>query len=278
MLASYGVRPSKRLGQSFLADPVALEAIGKEVLQDRPRCVLEIGPGLGTVTELLAEYTDRVIAVEVDHRLASALEEMFADRPHVEILDRDILAVDPRGWAAESSPGGLFVVGNIPYRITGPILGWFLKNRESFRAGVFLTQREVARKIAASPGRDGSVLGVLLQRAGTVRPTRDISRGAFYPIPEVDSTLWRIDLEHPPISDEAFEAFERVVRAAYGMRRKTLRTALKTICGERTQELLRSVDIDSGRRGETLTLEELDRIAASLDSLQGRPCSESGNN
>ncbi|MBN1858327.1 ribosomal RNA small subunit methyltransferase A [Candidatus Bipolaricaulota bacterium] len=265
MLALYGVRPSKRLGQSFLADPATLDAIGKEVLQDRPSCVLEIGPGLGTVTELLAECADRVVAVEIDHRLAAGLGESFADRAHVEILDRDILDVDPRGWAAESSSQGLFVVGNIPYRITGPILGWFLKHRASFRSGVFLTQREVARKVAASPGHGGSILGVLLQRAGRVRPIRDVSRGAFYPIPEVDSTLWRIDLDHPPISDRTFESFERVVRAAYGMRRKTLRTALKTIYGESTQAFLESVGIDPGRRGETLTLEELDRIAASLD-------------
>jgi len=265
MLALYGVRPSKRLGQSFLADDATLEAIGKEVLEDRPGCVVEIGPGLGTVTKLLAESVDRVIAVEVDHRLAAALGERFADCPHVEIIDRDILAVDPGEWALTGSHGEALVVGNIPYRITGPILGWFLDHRMSFRAGIFLTQREVARKIAASPGRDGSILGVLLQRAGVVHPIRDVSRSAFYPIPDVDSTLWRIDLQPAAASDPPFETFERVVRAAYGMRRKTLRAALRAAFGEAAQALLESADIDSGRRGESLSLEELDRIALGLD-------------
>lgn len=265
MLVSYGVRPSKRLGQNFLADPATLSAIGREVLEDRPSCVLEIGPGLGTVTELLAEHVDRVVAVEVDHRLAAGLIETFADRPHVEIVDQDILTVDPGEWVGEGRAGDRLVVGNIPYRITGPILGWFLRHRESFRSGIFLTQREVARKVAASPGRDGSILGVLLQRAGTVRSIRDVPRTAFYPVPEVDSTLWRIDLRSTAKSASNSDAFERVVRAAYGMRRKTLRTALKAICGENVQAFLRSVDIDSARRGESLTLEELDRIAANID-------------
>ncbi len=274
LLATYGVRPSKRLGQNFLADTRTLETIGKEVREDRPRCVLEIGAGLGVVTERLAEIADRVVAVEVDHRLAAGLVERFASYPHVEIIDRDILTIDPETWSAEDSPGGWFVVGNIPYRITGPILGWFLDHRTSFCAGVFLTQREVARKIAASPGREGSILGVSLQRAGTVRWLRDIPRTAFYPVPEVDSTLWRINLRSTNPSDACVETFEKVVRAAYGMRRKTLRTTLKPLFGEQTKAILEAIGIDSGRRGETLTLEELDRVAALHDEWRTDPRSE----
>ena len=277
LLATYGVRPSKRLGQNFLADPGTLESIGKEVREDRPGCVLEIGAGLGVVTECLAEAAERVLAVEVDHRLAAGLAERFAVYPNVDVIDKDILAVDPEMWRGKSSPGKWLVVGNIPYRITGPILGWFLDHRASFCAGLFLTQREVARKIVASPGRDGSILGVLLQRAGTVRWLRDVPRTAFYPVPEVDSTLWRIDLRNADPGGLRVETFEKVVRAAYGIRRKTLRTTLKPLFGERTKTVLDAAGIDSGRRGETLTLEELDRITALLDESGTEPRSETRN-
>ncbi len=277
LLVTYGVRPSKRLGQNFLADPGTLESIGKEVLKDRPRCVLEIGAGLGVVTERLAETAERVLAVEVDHRLAAGLAERFAVSPNVTVIDGDILTVDPEALRGENSPGKWLVVGNVPYRITGPILGWFLDHRASFCAGLFLTQREVARKIVASPGRDGSILGVLLHHAGVVRSIRDVPRTAFYPVPEVDSTLWRIDLRSANPADVYDETFETVVRAAYGMRRKTLRTTLKPLFGDRTQTVLEATGIDSGRRGETLTLEELDRITAMYDEGETDPRSETRN-
>jgi len=259
LLHAAGVHPSKRLGQNFLVDRAVLDAIIIEVERAAPRKILEIGAGLGTVTQKLAGFADHVIAIEVDRRLAKILEQTVDKMENVEVVREDILAYDLRHTRKR---GPIFVVGNIPYRITAPILKYLVENRESICGALLLTQREVAEKVAASPGRNGSALGVFLQAYADIRVIRRVSRGSFHPVPEVDSTLWSLSFLREPRFTADKERFFTVVRTLYGKRRKMIRSALRDLLAvEQVAEILKTAGIDPTVRGETLSLEEIDRIA-----------------
>jgi len=259
LLHAAGVHPSKRLGQNFLVDRAVLDAIIIEVERATPREILEIGAGLGTVTRELAGIADHIIAIEVDRRLAKILEQTVREMENVEVVREDILAYDIRH---ESKSGPIFVVGNIPYRITAPILKHLVENRESICGALLLTQREVAEKVAASPGRNGSALGVFLQAYADIHVIRRVPRGSFHPIPEVDSTLWSLSFLRQPRFTADKEKFFTIVRTLYGKRRKMIRSALRDLlAAEQVAEILGTAGIDPTVRGETLSLEEIDRIA-----------------
>ena len=259
LLHAAGVHPSKRLGQNFLVDHAVLDAIIIEVERATPREILEIGAGLGTVTQELAGIADHIIAIEVDRRLAKILERTVGKMENVEVVREDILAYDLR-HASKSGP--VFVVGNIPYRITAPILKHLVENRESICGALLLTQREVAEKVAASPGRNGSALGVFLQAYADIHVIRRVSRGSFHPVPEVDSTLWSLSFLRQPRFTADKEKFFTIVRTLYGKRRKMIRSALRDLLAvEQVAEILETAGIDPTVRGETLSLEEIDRIA-----------------
>ena len=259
LLRSAGIRPSKRLGQNFLVDRLVLDAILAEVERAAPSEILEIGAGLGTVTRALAHIADRVIAVEVDRRLAQALKRTLGGLKNIEIVCQDVLSFDLN---ARFAARPVFIVGNIPYRITAPILKRLVEHRKSICGALLLTQREVAEKIAASPGRDGSALGVLLQAYADVNVIRHVSKRSFYPVPKVDSTLWRISFLSKPLFTADEKTFFSVVRTLYGKRRKMVRSALRDLLPtDRIDEVLKTAAIDPTARGETFTLEELGRIA-----------------
>jgi 16S rRNA (adenine1518-N6/adenine1519-N6)-dimethyltransferase len=262
LLSRAGIRPSKRFGQNFLVDRRALGAIVEAVRIACPEVVLEIGAGLGTVTRELAALAPRVIAVEVDLRLTKLLEETLAGLENIELLRADILDVD-FSTLAQGEP--LHVVGNLPYRLTSPILARLVEARGAIREAVVLTQSEVAAKIAASPGPAGSALGVLLQAYARIEILAQVPRRAFHPVPEVDSTLWRIAFLPQSRFTAPPERFFAVVRVLYGKRRKMLRAVLRDLVpAERVPEILNAADIDPTRRGETLSLDALDRIAAQI--------------
>lgn len=257
-----GVRPSKRLGQNFLVDPRALSAIVEAACRAGPEEILEIGAGLGTLTRELAGIGRRVVAVEIDRRLAESLGGTVAGLENVEVLRADVLGLD---LGALARGGQLFVVGNLPYSLTAPILTRLVEAREVIREALVLTQAEVAEKVAASPGPDGSALGVTLQAYARIEVVTYVSRRSFYPVPEVDSTLWRIVFLPQPRFRAAPGRFFAVVRALYGKRRKMVRAALRDLVpAQRVAEVLASAGIDPTARGETLSLAELDRIAARL--------------
>ncbi|MCX6094682.1 MAG: rRNA adenine dimethyltransferase family protein, partial [Candidatus Bipolaricaulota bacterium] len=202
-LDELGVRPSKRLGQNFLSSPSAARLIAEEATRGAPACIVEIGPGLGSITRFLAETPIPVVAVEVDRRLAEYLTREFTGSPSVEIRADDALEVDLRTIAAAHGES-LTIVGSIPYSITAPILKWIISQCAAIRSAVLVTQREVAEKIAASPGKDGSSLGVYVQAYADVEVLQRIPRGAFFPVPDVDSTLWSLRFGRP----RRFEASE----------------------------------------------------------------------
>ncbi len=262
LLGEAGVRPSKRLGQSFLVDPAVVADAEKHVARVAPETILEIGPGLGAVTEVLIRRARRVVAIEVDRRLAELLAERLSGCEGLEVRCEDILELD---LASALGDEPAYVVGSLPYRITASILKWLVENRDHFTGALLITQREVAEKIAASPGKEGTALGVLVRAYAEVEPIRRIGRGSFYPEPEVDSTLWSLTfLENPRFGSEP-EAFFAVVRALYGTRRKMIRGALRALLpDEMIGAVLDASRIDGTARGEVLGFEELDRLASAV--------------
>ncbi|MCD5416278.1 16S rRNA (adenine(1518)-N(6)/adenine(1519)-N(6))-dimethyltransferase RsmA [Candidatus Bipolaricaulota bacterium] len=286
LLRKTGVRPSKRLGQSFLVDRAVLDTILSEAIlseaipieasltetnpakaeQATPEEFLEIGAGLGTVTRKLAGIGGHVVAVEIDRRLVQSLKQTLGDLENVEIVRQDILDFDLSKRFAERS---VFVVGNIPYRITAPILKHLVAHRNAISGALLLTQREVAEKIAASPGRDGSALGVFLQAYTDICLIRQVAKRSFYPVPAVDSLLWRLSFLPKPRFTADADTFFTVVRALYGKRRKMARSALRDLFpAGQASEALRAAGIDPAARGETLTMEELDHLARLMHKFQ----------
>ena len=265
LLGSAGIRPSKRLGQNFLVDRGVLDAILSEVRGRSPEQIVEIGSGLGTVTRGLAAIARRVLAIEVDARLVEILTRSVESVGNVEVRHKDILEFD---LSQEIPARSAFVVGNIPYRITAPILNWLVDHRRSICGAILLTQTEVADKIVSSPGPDGSSLGVRVRAYGDAAVLRRVSRSSFYPVPDVGSTLWRLEFREEPRFSAPEDSFFAVVRALYGKRRKMIRAALRDLvlpC--EVGPALEGAGIDPTVRGETLSFEELDRLAHAVAPL-----------
>ncbi len=265
LLERLGVRPSKRLGQSFLSDPNVIAAVIDAIGADACGKLVEIGPGLGALTLPLAERAAELVAVEIDRRLAARLQESLAGR--ASIVVQDILEFDFAAQAARSGER-LVVVGSIPYSITAPILKKLIDERAALRTAYLITQREVAEKMLASPGKDGTSLGILVRAYADVDFLRRIPRGAFFPAPEVDSTLWKLTMRATPNFASSESGFFAVVRAIYGARRKTLRNALQraySACD--VDAMLARARIDPRVRGETLGFAELDALALAAELL-----------
>jgi len=266
-LRRHAVHPRKRLGQSFLVQPQVADRLVRAISLHRGSSVLEIGAGAGAMTRALLDVGVRVWAVEVDSHLVHLLEERF----HNEIRDgrlrlfaRDILTVDP-----ETIPGiedgPLHLVGNLPYAITTPILLWAVEHRRRFREAAFLIQREVAERLAAAPGnRTYGSITVWIAFHGAVSKLATVEAGAFWPVPQVDSSLIAIRFHDSPPVDADPKALERVLAAAFGQRRKMVRSSLLTILGPETSHVLGEAGIDPTRRAETLSLADFAAIARGL--------------
>lgn len=271
LLKEHGIRPRKRWGQHFLCDENILEKMVKAAqLQPKDR-VLEIGAGLGTLTQHLAPHVHEVIAVEIDPRLIPILHEQLADFTNVKIVQADVLQLD---WRALLEGKKAKALGNLPYVITSPLLEKLIQHRDVFQQAVLMVQLEVAEKLTAPVGtRGSSPLGVFMQAFCEVERVARVSKNVFFPRPEVDSALLRFVFLTRPRFRASEESFMAVVRAAFGMRRKTLRQALALspdlkLSPEQARGLLRQAGIEEARRGETLTIEEFDRLAQALDKLR----------
>ncbi len=256
VLRQFGLRADKSLGQNFLQDPIALERIvtaAEITLQDT---ILEIGPGLGSLTRYLAAAARHVTAVELDERLLPALGQVLAPFHNVRIVQGDILKVPPATLVSES---GYLVVANIPYYITSAVMRHLLSFSLRPRRMVLTIQREVADRICAEPG-DLSLLALSVQIYGHPRIAALIPAGAFYPVPNVDSAALRVDLfEQPIIDDESIETFFRLAKAGFSQKRKTLRNAMAAglrMQANQVETLLREAGIDPQRRAETVSLAE----------------------
>lgn len=252
LLRQYGLYPDKRLGQHFLTDPVALERIVEAAALGPEDQVLEVGPGAGSLTVRLAQRCRRVVAVEVDERLRLLLERVLHPYPQVEVVFGDILEQDPAALMGEQP---YLVVANLPYYITGAVVRHLLMARVRPMRLVLTVQREVADRITAGPGQM-SLLAVSVQVFGAAQRVARIPRGAFYPMPEVESAVVRVDVfPHPRVPEAHLEHFFRLARAAFAYRRKNLRNNLSAGLGwpkAEAEALLREAGIDPGQRAEAL--------------------------
>jgi 16S rRNA (adenine1518-N6/adenine1519-N6)-dimethyltransferase len=274
LLKQYDLRPSKGLGQNFLVDQSALTNIVTAAELTPDDTVLEIGAGLGTLTERLAQVAGRVVAVELDERLMGVLHDTLSGFGNVTLIQGDILSLDPADLvnAAASQPASqptthYKVVANLPYYITSAVLRHLLEIRTRPRRMVITVQREVAERIVAQPG-EMSVLSVSVQFYGRPQVLFRIKPGSFYPAPGVESAVVRVDThDTPPVDVEDTDAFFRVVKAGFAQRRKQLRNTLAGGLHRPPGEVaskLQQAGIDPKRRAQALSLEEWAKIARAL--------------
>jgi len=264
-LRKLGIRPSRRLGQSFLIDEMLPAKIAALAAPRPGQTVLEIGPGLGCLTLALAKTGCRLLAFEIDGRLAAYLQKVTADMPGVEIVQGDILGVDLSDLA-QGSEGKLKAVANLPYQIATEAMFRLIEARRHFETFTLMFQKEVAHRIVALPGsRDYGVLGVRAQMVLDVTREIEVPSRAFLPQPKVDSTVLQFRVLDAPrfdVGDEQF--FARAVKAAFSHRRKTLSNSLAASGAlhrpaREIASALAEVGIDAKRRAETLDLAEFAR-------------------
>ncbi|MDO8586639.1 MAG: 16S rRNA (adenine(1518)-N(6)/adenine(1519)-N(6))-dimethyltransferase RsmA [Armatimonadota bacterium] len=272
LLQARGLRPKKRLGQSFLVDRNVLNKILDAADLTPPDPVLEIGAGLGVVTRELAARSPHVVAVETDANLISILRETLFGLDNVDIVKEDFLRLDLDRFLEERfGDRKCTVVTNLPYYITTPIITTLLEEKQRISRIVLMAQREVAQRLAAPAGSsDYSSITVFVRYACEVEIVAQVSRNVFYPPPDVDSALVRLDVrERPAVEPKDEEMFFRIVRASFGKRRKTLLNALTGspelgLTKTQIEDALRTAAIDPARRGETLDLPEFARIADAI--------------
>ncbi|MEO6443573.1 MAG: 16S rRNA (adenine(1518)-N(6)/adenine(1519)-N(6))-dimethyltransferase RsmA [Gemmatimonadaceae bacterium] len=249
-----GLPPArKRLGQHFLTDRNALERIVEALQLEPGETVIEIGPGRGALTDILATRAGQLIALEIDPLLVPILQERYAAQPHVRIVEGDVLATSLDALV----DGAFALVGNVPYYITTPIIFQALRAPRPTRM-VFLVQREVAERIAAPPGdRAYGALSANVQALAEVHIAGRVPAGAFHPKPKVDSAIIRLTPRTEPLMAPHEEApFQKFVQAAFGRRRKQIRRVLREIFSldaEQAESVLARCGIDPEARPETLS-------------------------
>lgn len=263
ILRQYGLEPKKSLGQNFLFDENVLARIAAAADLTGQDEVLEIGPGLGSLTRLLAETAVSVTAIELDNRFIPILLRQLQDYDNLRLIQGDILAQNPADWFDKPYK----VVANVPYYITGAILRHLLSARVKPSLIVLTVQKEVAERITAVPPHM-SLLAVSVQYYGRVKIVDTIKAGAFWPRPDVDSAVIRIALDETRINaDDANEAgFFKLARAGFSQKRKQLQKNLRQLEPDRKviAGILKQAGIDGRRRAETLTLAEWRQLNTAL--------------
>ncbi len=251
-----GSMAKKYLGQNFLYDPSILKRIIQSARLSPEDTVVEIGPGPGRMTAMLAGCVKRVIAIELDRELYDRLTDELSGYRNIELIHGDALKY-PYENLDEFK-----VVANIPYYITTPILFRLLEYRGRLRSVTISLQREVAGRIVAHPGgKEYGVLSIMIQYHGNPKLEFIVPRGAFRPVPKVDSALVHIEIyDRPLVSVTDEKCFFRVVKTAFSQRRKTLLNSLKSLGGDIREKLILA-GIDPVRRPETLSIEEFARLA-----------------
>ena len=261
LLKQYGLHADKHLGQNFLQDPNALEKIA-EVAEIHPTdTVLEIGPGLGSLTRYLASKAQKVVAVELDERLFPPLEAVIAPHHNIQLVHGDILKIEPKEIIEQND---YLVVANIPYYITSAVIRHLLESGSKPRRIVLTIQREVAERICAGPG-DMSLLALSVQVYGWPHIALHIPAGAFFPAPKVDSSVLVVDIYPESSVDESvIDTFFQLTKAGFSQKRKKLRNSISAgmrQSTDKTEKMLRAADIDPQRRAETLSLKEWEKLS-----------------
>lgn len=265
-------RTKKRLGQNFLVNPDVIEEIIDYAQITKDDTIIEIGPGVGFVTEQLVKYAKKVIAIELDEEAIKELEKLECD--NLEIIHNDILKTDISALSNEK----VKVVANIPYYITAPIISHLLgeiddlnnKNRNSISEIILMVQEEVARRMVAtekSPSKQYGLLTILAQFWTDCEIIRLVGRKSFFPAPKVNSALVGLKINNEPklkLSD--YSHFRRVLKAAFSQRRKNIKNCLVNngFNKDIVKSVLKKLDIDENRRGESLSIEKFGQLSEEL--------------
>lgn len=262
LLRRYGLHAHKSLGQNFLQDSEVLENIAAAAEIQPGDTVLEIGPGLGSLTRYLAVSAKEVVAVELDKKLIAPLKTVLASYKNVRLIQGDILELSPKDLIPAKD---YIVAANIPYYITSAVIRHLLESEPKPRRIVLTVQKEVAQRICAKPG-DMSLLALSVQVYGKPRIAAQIPAEAFFPAPKVDSAVLCVDIYPVPlIKDELLDTFFKLIKAGFSQKRKTLRNSLSSgfhISPAEAADLLTRADIDPQRRAETLSIEEWERLSS----------------
>lgn len=268
-------KTKKRLGQNFLVDENIIQKIIDEASLNTDDTIIEIGAGAGFVTEKIAEIVKKVIAIELDENAIEVLKEL--PNKNIEIVHQDILKTD----ISELVDSPVKIIANIPYYITSPIIAHLLgeiddfnnKNRQGIKEIILMVQYEVAKRIVAdekSPSKDYGLLSILVNYWAETEFICKVPAKSFYPAPKVDSALIKLKIRQKPLVEvENTKLFRKIIKAAFGTRRKTLKNALMQsgFPAEIILKALEKTNINPDRRGETLSMEEYRILTASVNDL-----------
>ncbi len=268
ILNHYAIKPRKKFGQSFLIDKGSIERIAQIAGVEHQDIVVEIGAGIGVLTERLAQKAGRVIAVELDHQLVDVLKDRLSQYRNVEIHHVNILRFDFRK-IARSENQKIKVVGNIPYNISSPLLFYLLSFKDIIHSFTLMMQKELIERLVASPGNKSyGVPSVILQMFSTVEKVMNVPAAFFYPVPKVESSIMKgVFHDQPKMKLHDEDYFVRVVRDSFAQRRKMIFNNLKksSVMNGLKESLLKDAlklaSIDAQRRAETLTLEEFGNLS-----------------
>jgi 16S rRNA (adenine1518-N6/adenine1519-N6)-dimethyltransferase len=268
LLRAYGLSPKRAFSQNFLVQPGAIAQIA-DAAAGLGTTVVELGPGLGALTEALLARDCDVVAVELDRDMVRVLEQELGSHPKLCIVQGDAAEFDFAEYS-DTSGSKLVVTGNLPYQSTGAILRHVVRHRERLRGAVLMVQREVRDRLEAAPGgKDYGALSVFTQAGFEVDTVCRLRPGCFHPPPKVDSAVVRLVPREVPLAEET-PSFQALVRAAFGTRRKTLRNALKALGDDaRVQRAAQDAGIELSRRGETLSVSEFAAFAHAWDAIGG---------
>lgn len=263
----HGFKFSKSLGQNFLIDDNVIDKILDGARLSEGDKIIEVGPGIGTLTREMGKVADKVVAIEIDKTLIPILKDTLDEFENIEVVNQDILKVDVQGLVNEKLSGGpVKLVANLPYYITTPIVMKFLEEDIPVTDIVVMVQKEVADRMNAGPGtKDYGALSIAVQYYCDTEIVAKAPRHMFIPQPNVDSTVIGLHVrEEKKHKVDSEEVFFKTVKAAFGQRRKTLLNALGTLGfldKDEIREVLQEANIDEKRRGETLSIEEFANLA-----------------
>jgi 16S rRNA (adenine1518-N6/adenine1519-N6)-dimethyltransferase len=270
VVLKYNFKFTKSLGQNFLIDDSVLDDIvyGAEITKED--YVIEIGPGVGTLTKELLKKAKRVTSIELDERLIPILQEELKDFDNFQLVHKDALKVDYNELIGEEK--SVKIVANLPYYVTTPIIANLLNGKYNINSIIIMIQKEVAERIDAEPStKDYGAFSLLVQYYCDTKIIRRVPPSSFIPAPKVDSIVIRLDrLEKPRVQVDDEKLFFNVIRQSFNMRRKTLWNAMKNIGldKEKLKEAFDMSNIDPNRRGETLSIEEFASLTKKISEVK----------
>lgn len=267
LVKKYNFKFSKSLGQNFLVDDSVPRDIVSGAEVDENDLIIEIGPGVGTLTAQLLNKAKKVVAIELDNDLIPILKQEIGDNPKFELIHNDALKVDFNEIIGEEK--SVKLVANLPYYVTTPIIVKLLKENYNFKSLTIMIQKEVAERMNAGPGtKDYGALSLLVQYYCNTEIIRRVPPQCFIPRPKVDSIVIRLDrLSVPKVSVENEKLFFEIIRSSFNMRRKTLWNGVKNIglAKESLELAFEEANVDPKRRGETLTIEEFATLSDKIN-------------